>query len=86
MAKLNARRVREIREAWAATPRPTQAELAQRYGMSRSAISLVVRGVTWPDVVVHVAPDHPTTAELGPPVPLSALDVLLSRMVRPAPP
>jgi len=49
-AKLSARRVRAIRAAWARPDRPTQAALAQRYGVSRSAISLVVRGVTWSDV------------------------------------
>ena len=47
-AKLSRPKVRAIREAWAREDRPTQRELAARYGVSRSAISLVVRGVTWP--------------------------------------
>lgn len=81
-AKLNPRKVRSIREAWAATPRPTQAALAQRYGMSRSAISLVVRGVTWTDVPIPVAP---VVVSAPAPVRLSAVDVLRSRMVRSGP-
>ena len=78
-AKLTVRRVRLIREAWAATPRPTQAALAETYGVSRSAVSLVVRGVTWTDVPIPVAP---VVVAAPAPVRLSAVDVLRSRMVR----
>ena len=46
-AKLSRRAVNRIRALWSRSDRPTQRELARRYGVSRSAISLVVRGVTW---------------------------------------
>ncbi len=46
-AKLTARKAQNIRDLWASEDRPTQAEIARRYGVSRSAISLVVNGVTW---------------------------------------
>lgn len=46
-AKLTARRVRAIRSAWGGSDRPTQRALADKYGISRSAVSLVVRGITW---------------------------------------
>lgn len=46
-AKLNRPKVREIRRLWAQRPRPTQQNLAYWFGVSRSAISLVVRGQTW---------------------------------------
>ena len=46
-AKLTARKVRNIRALWACPDRPTQAEIAQRYGVTRSTISLVVNGKTW---------------------------------------
>lgn len=48
--KLTPRKVRAIRAAWARADGPTQQELADKYGVSRSCISLVVRGVTWSDV------------------------------------
>jgi len=48
-AKLTARKARNIRKHWAKTDRPTQRELARKYKVSRSAISLVVRGITWRD-------------------------------------
>lgn len=48
--KLSVQQVRAIRKAWAQPGRPTQAELAAKYGVSRSCISLVVRGMTWPHV------------------------------------
>ena len=79
-AKLNPRKVRLIREAWAAPDRPSQAALAERYGVSRSAISLVVRGVTWTNVPAPVAP---VVVAAPAPVRLSAVDVLRSRMVSP---
>ena len=81
-AKLTARRVRAIREAWAGADRPSQAALARQYKVSRSAISLVVRGVTWPDVVVPVAPMGAEATPPAVPVTLSPLEVLRSRMVR----
>ena len=83
-AKLNRPKVRAIREAWAASPRPTQAALARQHKVSRSAISLVVRGVTWPDVVVRVGTQDVTSVAPAPPLPLSALGVLQARMVRSA--
>lgn len=46
-ARLNAPKVRAIRQAWASPIRPTQAVLAAEHGVSRSAVSLVVRGLTW---------------------------------------
>ena len=46
-AKLTARKAENVRRLWASDPRPTQGALARRYGVSRSAISLVVRGKTW---------------------------------------
>ena len=46
-AKLDARRVRQIRERWAAPDRPSQRELAHRFGVSPSAISEAVRGKSW---------------------------------------
>lgn len=49
-AKLTPRKVRNIRKVWSQPGRPTQAELAGRYGVSRSCISLVVRDVSWSDV------------------------------------
>lgn len=49
-AKLNPRKVREIRTAWARPDRPTQMTLAKKYGVTRTAISHVVRRVTWSDV------------------------------------
>lgn len=51
-AKLTPCRVRNVRAAWALAQgeRPTQQELAKKYGVSRSCISLIVRGVTWSDV------------------------------------
>lgn len=45
--KLSWAKAEAIRVAWARPDRPTQQELADEYGVSRSAISLVVRGVTW---------------------------------------
>ena len=50
--KLTKPKVRAIRRAWALpeAERPTQQELADQYGVSRSCVSLVVRGVTWTDV------------------------------------
>ena len=80
-AKLTVRRVRAIRAAWAASPRPTQATLAREHGVSRSAISLVVRRVTWTDIMAPVAPVV-TPAPVA--VRLSAVAVLRSRMVRSA--
>lgn len=84
-AKLTPRKVRAIRAAWARPDRPSQSALARRYHVSRSAISLVVRGITWADVPSPVAPG--CTADVAPavaPVPLSPLDVLRSRMTRTA--
>ena len=81
-AKLTPRRVRAIREAWAGPDRPSQAALARQHKVSRSAISLVVRGVTWPDVLVPVGMQD--VATVAPAPPLSALEVLLSRIVRSA--
>lgn len=46
-AKLTRQQVTAIREQWAQEDRPTQRELAVRYGVSRSAISMIVRGKTW---------------------------------------
>ena len=46
-AKLNRRKADEIRARWAEPDRPTQQELADEYGVSRSTISLIVRGKTW---------------------------------------
>ena len=46
-ARLTARKAENVRRLWASDPRPTQGALARRYGVSRSAISLVVRGKTW---------------------------------------
>ena len=46
-AKLTLRKARNIRKAWARADRPTQRELARLYRVSRSTISLVVRGITW---------------------------------------
>lgn len=48
--KLTPAKVRNVRRAYAEPGGPTQAELARKYGVSRSCISCVVRGVTWPDV------------------------------------
>ena len=50
--KLTRRKVQNIRKAWALPEdeRPTQQELAQKYSVSRSCISLVVRKATWSDV------------------------------------
>ncbi len=77
--------VREIRLAWAGSPRPPQAVLAETYGVSRSAISLVVRGVTWTDVPVPAAPESTDVTPAVAPVPLSPLDVLRSRTIRSRP-
>lgn len=49
-AKLSPKKVRAIRAAWREPDRPTQRELAKKYRVSRSAISLVLRGETWRDV------------------------------------
>ncbi len=81
-AKLTARRVREIRAAWAGRDRPTQQALAKKYGVSRSAISLVVRGVTWTDVWVSSAPASRDLIPPAAPEQLSPLEMLRSRMVR----
>ena len=50
--KLTPTKARNIREAYGLpeAERPTQAELAKKYGVTRSNISLIVRRVTWPDV------------------------------------
>lgn len=50
--RLTKPKVRAIRAAWALpeAERPTQQELADEHRVSRSCISLVVRGVTWTDV------------------------------------
>lgn len=50
--KLTSRKVQSIREAWSqpAGERPTQQALADTYGVSRSCISLIVRGETWKDI------------------------------------
>ena len=79
-AKLTVRRVWAIREAWAGPDRPTQAALARQHKVSRSAISLVVRGLTWTDVSVPSKSTATVTAMA--PVQLSAVDVLKSQMVR----
>ena len=47
-AKLTARKAETARRLWASEDRSTQAALARRYGVSRSAISLVARGLGWP--------------------------------------
>lgn len=51
-AKLTPRRVRNIRKKWTLpeAERPTQAELARRYSVSRSCVSLIVRNITWRDI------------------------------------
>ena len=49
-AKLTPTKVRNIRRAYAEPGGPTQAELARKYGVSRSCVSCIVRRVTWPDV------------------------------------
>lgn len=83
-SKLTARRVRAIREVWAGPDRPSQSALAQRYGVSRSTISLVVRGVTWIDVsdtIVYsdcIPRTEQMAADVGRPNPLS---VLRSKMI-----
>ncbi len=81
-AKLTARRVREIRLAWAGSPRPTQVALAEKYGVSRSAVSLVVRGVTWTDISVPAAPESAAVTPAVAPVRLSPLEMLRSRMIQ----
>jgi hypothetical protein len=48
--KLTRTKVRNIRKAWARADRPTQQELADKYEVDRSTISLVVRRKTWADV------------------------------------
>lgn len=48
--KLTPAKVRNVRRAYAEPGGPTQAELARKYGVSRSCISSVVRRVTWSDV------------------------------------
>lgn len=48
--KLTPAKVRNVRRAYSEPDGPTQAELAKKYGVSRSCISLVVRGITWPHV------------------------------------
>ena len=83
-AKLTARRVRAIRTAWAGPDRPSQAALARQHKVSRSAISLVVRGVTWTDVVVSPAPQDVAALTPAAPVRPSPLDMLRSRIVRSA--
>ena len=48
--KLTPCKVRNIRRAYAEPGGPTQADLARKYGVSRSCVSCIVRRVTWPDV------------------------------------
>lgn len=49
-AKLNPRKVREIREALARRDRPSQRALAEKYGVTPAAISHVARRKTWAHV------------------------------------
>jgi hypothetical protein len=48
--KLTPTKVRNIRQAWASADRPTQQQLADRYGVDRTTISLIVRNRSWPNV------------------------------------
>jgi hypothetical protein len=49
-AKLTAEQVQEIRDIY--KPRPTLDELAERYGVTRSAISRIVRGESYADALI----------------------------------
>ena len=46
-AKLTQRKADEIRARWARPGRPTQQAIAHEFGVSRSNVSLVVRGLIW---------------------------------------
>ena len=60
-AKLTPKTAAAVRRRWRSTARPTQRELAKEYGVSRSAISLVVRGITWRDGMESSTVASPTS-------------------------
>lgn len=46
--KLTAAQVTKIRDAYARSPRPTQAQLGEEFGVTQPQISKIVNGVQWP--------------------------------------
>lgn len=47
LAKLTEAEAIEVLRAWSLIPRPLQTELAKRYGVGKTTINKLVRGITW---------------------------------------